>query len=940
MAEPAVSRATLPSEAANAPVVPGTSLSGVQTTTVLPVLDLRVLHASLEYSTHPVMVGHYQGDVLGGAEGYLDRMLGRRLTERQVAGRYPEDRGEVLRVTTDGRPPGVLIVGLGASGDLTPAALASAIRDAALEHALSWAEDPCPSDDRDIGLSTCLIGSYGRAGLTLASSVAAIVEGVALANLGLATSKRDNARITSLEIVERYAGAAEAAAHAIRDVEGQMPGALRETVIIRPASCLQLGQGRRPAVRTVDYGAGQWHRIVVKSGVMDRDNRMTLYFTSFGSRARADQLEQTVDTALLGRMLENAVVRPEVDPRVNSAMFEMLFPNDLKRELAGVENIQLVIDDAAADFPWEALTDRGGLTGSGPIALRGGFLRQLSTHERRHDQPLTGIPRALVIGDPPAGPDFQRLEGARREAEEVVELLTRLGRLAVEPLIFPADVPADLDSASQVLAAVMGNDFRIMHIAGHGHFEQRRRGRPLGGVVIGPRAYLTAATIGAVRRPPDIVFLNCCHLGSGAARNLDGTGPDPVAFTRSHLNRMAASLSRELTTMGVRAVIVAGWAVDDRPAAEFASAFYHHMLEGAPFGDSVRFARNVAFSSDPASNTWAAYQCYGDPAFRLMDDSSSPSVSPPPVSADEMQRRLEEIEVMARDGDEAIRRQLSLQVTGEYELAEREWPNKSGMWTAFGWAHSTLGETELAITALRKALSCPDAMAPLKAAEDLAELEHRLFDDLTRKRVSESEVLSSTSTPHELHASAWARLDNLDGLSESSERHALRGRFHEREAALALREGDVEGHARGLSAATRLYAKAWQMSDEVFSRRDPALASAALLLSALSGEQLDDELKKTGRSADQVPSTPTEDFRTRVAAAERLLADKLPTLEEDSAFGDILTAYLDVFGDGSAPDERREVSDRITVLATLVDVPRKDVLVRLSSELSGWTACR
>ena len=39
--------------------------------------------------------------------------------------------------------------------------------------------------------------------------------------------------------------------------------------------------------------------------------------------------------------------------------------------------------------------------------------------------------------------------------------------------------------------------------------------------------------------------------------------------------------------MGVRAVVAAGWAVDDRAAAEFARAFYDRMLDGESFGPAV-----------------------------------------------------------------------------------------------------------------------------------------------------------------------------------------------------------------------------------------------------------------------------------------------------------------------------------------------------------------
>lgn len=907
----------------------------------LPVLHVGVLHASLEYSAYAVMVGHYQGGMIAGAEGYLDKRLGGQLTGRQVAGRYPDELGQVLRVPTDGRPPGALVVGLGPMGDLTPTSLASAVRDAALEHAFGWLDDPCRVGDGNIGLSTCLLGSYGPAGLTLGTSVVAIAEGVALANVVLASAVPGKVRITALELVERYAGAAEEAAHVIRALEGELPGALLEAMTIQPDLCLRQGEGRRPAVRTADYGAGQWHRIVVKSSRRDRDGRTELRFTSFGSRARADELTQEVDTVLLRRMLETAVTRPTVDGRVNTAMFEMLFPTDLKRELAGVDNIQLVVDDDTADFPWEALTDRGGLTGSGPVALRGGFLRQLATTHRRQLEPLSGMPRALVVGDPPGDPQFfARLDGARREAQEVADLLTRVGSLGVESLIFPADTGPDVDSASQVVAALMGDDFQILHIAGHGHFEPRGANKPLGGVVIGPGAYLTAATLRSLRRPPDVVFLNCCHLGSVGATTVDDPAADSHAFTRKRLNELAASLSRELTQMGVRAVIVAGWAVSDRPAAEFARAFYSRMLDGEPFGDAVHAARSVAFGADNgASNTWAAYQCYGDPSFRLKGAGARSTHLAPPVSADEMQRRLEEIEVAARDANRTYKLVLSRQVEQQYELAEREWPTKSRMWTAFGWAHATLGERAAAIKAYRRALDRQDGMAPLKAVEELADNEHALSIELTRDGMQRAAGLDGPATPRQLRDSAKRRLDSLDRLGRSSSRHALRARCHERTAALAAETGDAEGRTGELSAAAEEYAEAWRLSGEG-TRRDPTLAVRALQVVALGGRPPADEPELRRYVETWMATKADGDFAARAGVADLALADKLQDIDQDGVRADVVATYERAFAAGSAPDERTNVVDRIAVLATLADDGGRAGLTLVGEELAVWNVCR
>ena len=70
---------------------------------------------------------------------------------------------------------------------------------------------------------------------------------------------------------------------------------------------------------------------------------------------------------------------------------------------------------------------------------------------------------------------------------------------------------------------------------------------------------------------------------------------------------------------GVKVVIAAGWAVDDAAALFFTEKFYRHMLDGYNFGDSITEARNKTFDKYRHTNTWGAYQCYGDPFFKLSE---------------------------------------------------------------------------------------------------------------------------------------------------------------------------------------------------------------------------------------------------------------------------------------------------------------------------------
>ena len=159
-----------------------------------------------------------------------------------------------------------------------------------------------------------------------------------------------------------------------------------------------------------------------------------------------------------------------------------------------------------------------------------------------------------------------------------------------------------------VLSAVHDKAWRILHLAAHGVFEFDAGGNePVSGLVLDNGIFFTAAEADQLRHVPELVFINCCHLGQTR-----GDGAPQVPF-----HKLAANLATQFIKMGARAVIAAGWAVDDAAAKTFASAFYRLMLDGELYGDAIRQARRDTYFAHGETNTWGAYQCYGDPSFSL-----------------------------------------------------------------------------------------------------------------------------------------------------------------------------------------------------------------------------------------------------------------------------------------------------------------------------------
>ena len=162
-------------------------------------LTVRLLHASLEHAVYPVLVGHVAGSPLSGAEERLDDCLDHRLSRAQVARDYPEALGEFRHfpgfedITP---PPGAIVVGLGPMGELTESQLSSVVTRSLTRFASGaprsgvglrrrgGTSPKLPFDGR-LGLAAVLIGSSRSGGLTVESSIRAIIAGTVAANTRL-----------------------------------------------------------------------------------------------------------------------------------------------------------------------------------------------------------------------------------------------------------------------------------------------------------------------------------------------------------------------------------------------------------------------------------------------------------------------------------------------------------------------------------------------------------------------------------------------------------------------------------------------------------------------------------------------------------------------------------------------------------------------------------
>ena len=173
------------------------------------------------------------------------------------------------------------------------------------------------------------------------------------------------------------------------------------------------------------------------------------------------------------------------------------------------------------------------------------------------------------------------------------------------------DTDGPLDVADLNIA--LCGDHQVLHIASHGiHVDGDRDAT---GAVLTKNLRFTEDLIESLPRVPELVVVNSCYNARV------GPKPGDQAFQAGAATpRMAAGLARALMGIGVRAVVAAGWPVNDTAAMVFAVTL-HEQLTAGHVRRSGRRAR--AACADLSGTSWAAYQCYGDPTFVLGDARTS-----------------------------------------------------------------------------------------------------------------------------------------------------------------------------------------------------------------------------------------------------------------------------------------------------------------------------
>jgi hypothetical protein len=949
-----------------------------------PLRPLRVVlvHASLEHARHTLIVGHFLGSPFSGAEARLDDRMDHRLSRAQLTRDYPGQLGEsrYFEGFADTPPPGAVIIGLGPWGELTVTELTAAVTRTLLRNALVEMErvlatrdlegaadvveaQLTPASERPgfdpmpLGVSAVLIGTSRTGGLTIESSIRAIVAGVATANLRLSQmivrQRPDGSPIMAadvvafgeLELIERYEDLVEVAAGVLEQmrVAAERTPQTKIEYIPQPKT----GEGAAGQNPPADIANDVWTRVDIRDAQVGEDGLASVTYSTSGQLARADEFHHHYDHQIVDQLIARSVTRKR-DPRVGATLYELLLPNDLKQPLGSGTHLQLLVDESTADIPWELLAPRAdAFRSSQPLALTGGLLRQLREGQMVRGTITRATERAvLIIGNPPLGSRGAPLQGAVDEAKAVREAFDANRSWAVAARIWDnagnyvgSELTDDMTGDPQELVTheVMTGAWRVIHIAAHGYIDPGGNAAA-SGVVLGAGAYLTPTTIGQLSVIPDLVVVNACHLGS-INRQVSG------------LNRVAASFARKLMQLGVRAVIAAGWAVDDRAAEAFATKLYGELFAGYELGDAVQAARIAAHDAAPDALTWGAYQCYGDPGFRIAPRQSRATTSNS-LTVAELRRRIRQAAGMVSDHTSsiaALRHQIGEVLENASEpgwesslaevltkleadplLASAGDRVKADVSADLGAAWAELGQFQRAADHLERAVMAGGSDVPIRAIERLANV-----------LVRHATQLSDPALRRQCTRKARHYLRVLDALGPTGEREALWGSYLKKRATMTdsdkWRTFFVDRSAQKYAVAQSLEPSSYH---ELAARQLGAIATARrahTVATASVGAGSPNNGADGGRGAPGTPSalappeplappsTAPADFWGRSVVGDRMLTNLLEQhllgQEGDATIAAMVRAYESAFRLRSSGANRRSVIDHLIDVATLVPEP-------------------
>ncbi|WP_111671088.1 CHAT domain-containing protein [Algoriphagus litoralis] len=771
-------------------------------------IQVKVCHGDLVHAEYPVLAGHFNFDAILTTEKVIDKKLDGELTRLLNLGLYPGPIGTHQIVLSkdvtnvDREFKGAVIVGMGVPGELTPFQLMTTVSrgicryltirnvreeipDRNLNESLEELENEPTADknasEREVlGISViALANSYG--GFSNESSIRSIILGIQDANRKIRETYKGKVQvIEEIEIIELFHDRALGILRTVKNLEQDES---REFNISVPTLTLVKKVGRLSRI-PFDNTSDWWSRIKVteekeKEGAQAFGKRILMAIATNG--AKENELPLLANVKNIETLLEQMTHKNQFEPEIAKTMFELLIPYGFKEDLKRQNNITWVVDKRTASFPWEMLQeDLNGM----PLSIHSGMVRQLATSDFRKNVTHVQERKALVVGDPELKGYMPQLKGAEKEAVMVSEMLKNQG-FETQSLI--------KSTAPSIVLKLFTQNYKIIHLAGHGVFNA---GTGAGsGMVIGDGNFLTTSDIAQMSKVPEFVFVNCCYLGQ-----MSGEAEEEY----QNRNKLAANIGTQLIEIGVKAVIVAGWAIDDAAAVDFCERFYACLLSGVTFGEATKSARKLVFERYKGrTNTWGAYQCYGDPFYKLDGLSSGSHHSSKFYLKEEVELELFNMAYLLESKSLKPEDALKKLVVLEDAIKQSDFSGEK-ITEYKADVYSKLGDYKTALIHYEKLTKLEKAGFSLRALEQYCNVTCKYWVEEfaanpKKKKEAQTEVDSAIS-----------RITSLLALGETSERYSLLGSAYKRK--LMLQKDDKQAFIETVKNSSKAYFKAAEIS--------------------------------------------------------------------------------------------------------------------------------
>lgn len=773
-----------------------------------PILNISVSNGDLMFAKYPVMIGHFVYDDIYNAENVVDTYLQKALRMKHKLGLYPGPIGssEFFPNHDENNDfPGSIIVGLGLSESLNPYQLTLTIEKAVSHYLLTCCKNEVEKQSNNkkkkIGLSTLLIGA-DYTGMAIESVCRAIMQGVINANEKVITlTSLPDLYISELEFIELMEDKSIMCFTSINTlIQGNNDG--------MNVGWSEKAIGKYPGARKrlfTDVTNTWWQRLCVlaESDLSLPVASTKLSFYSSTNNAREEKKEMTDNLKPLESMFEDISTGKQWSYDKAKALFELLIPSDFKENIKRNAPIMWVLDKYTASFPWELL--QTGAKTEKPLCVSAGMIRQLAISDFEPAKAVKSN-NVIIIGDPNLN-GFTRarqLPGAAREAREVYDLLNKpeyKDQVNLAPPLINAN-------SGQIFIDLFKQDYKIIHIAAHGFFDKKN---PLNtGILIGKDEdtdepiFLTPQRIQQLPGTPELVFINSCFLGK--------VNPYAEELSASRY-KLAANIGTELIKIGVKAVVVAGWEVDDSAALAFAKEFYKEMLQGKNFGEATLQARKYVYKNFNSTNTWGAFQCYGQPQFTLNINSHAAAKTVfdiPQQAENKLDTLISKSEVAFYDGDWLI---AQLKDISEAIAAAKFTGNNLKQLEAK--AYHELNDYETAITILNelfKSEAADFSVSSLETFQDI--MVKKAMIDFFAAEEARKVNASLIKNTVEIIDRSIGNIDRLLDIWETSERYSLIASASKRKARVFSAKKDKE---KALTQAAQYYYSAFKILKDSYN---------------------------------------------------------------------------------------------------------------------------